>query len=98
LTQVNAAAPRQCFDRRHASAPEEMLMTAPRKRRRTAKAPRSAAPPAETAAPGFDEPAMPPPQPNPSIEEPTTPAMREGEPEGACGLPDARKIRSSDLN
>jgi hypothetical protein len=73
-------------------------MTSPRKRRRAARAPRSAAPIVETAAPGFDEPATPAPKPNPSIEEPTTPAMLEGEAEGACGLPDARKIRSSDLN
>jgi hypothetical protein len=73
-------------------------MTSPRNRRRAARAPRPAMPPAETAAPGFDEPATPAPKPNPSIEEPTTPAMLDGEPEGACGLPDAGKIRSSDLN
>jgi hypothetical protein len=98
LTQVNAAAARPCFDPRHGSAPEETRMTSPRKRRRAATAPRPAAPPAETATPGFDEPAAPAAKPNPSIEEPTTPAMLEGEPEGACGLPDARKVRSSDLN
>lgn len=70
-------------------------------RRRGAKAARRAA--AEAGAPepgaaGFDEPASPPPRPNPSIEEPTTPAMLEGEPEEACGLPGRTKIPASDLH
>jgi hypothetical protein len=73
-------------------------MTSPRKLRRAARAPRPAASAAETTALGFDEPATPAPKPNPSIEEPTTPSMLQGEPEGACGLPDAQKTRSSDLN
>jgi hypothetical protein len=35
---------------------------------------------------------------NGSIEEPTTPSVLQGELEGACGLSDMTKLRSSDLN
>ena len=70
-------------------------------RRRGAKAARRATQPARAGAPDvedFDEPATPPPKPNPSIEEPTTPGMLAGEPDEACGLPGRAKTPSSDLH
>lgn len=70
-------------------------------RRRGAKAARRGPARAGATEPGaaaFDEPASPPPRPNPSIEEPTTPGMLAGEPEEACGLPGRTKIPASDLH
>lgn len=79
-------------------------MTAAPKRmptRRRVKGALRAAQPARAAAADaedFDEPATPPLRPNPSIEEPTTPGMFEGEPDEACGLPGRAKTPSSDLH
>ncbi len=77
-----------------AAAPKRTPMRRGGKRTR-----RAAAPGGEPGATvPFDEPASPPPAPNPSIEEPTTPGMLAGEPEEACGLPDRAKTPASDLH
>ena len=95
---INADAAGRCFDDPDVCAFREAIMASAPKRKTRRRVRRAPPAPAPTEAGLFDEPASPVRKPNPSIEEPTTPGMRAGEPEEACGLPDRAKIPASDLH